>query len=384
MNDVDDLIVEFRTEPAGSGDVAERVAEEFTRRKLREAIASETAGGRARGRWQLPRRRRTGRWLIPSVSAVALAAGVLVIAAVLPSHDSGGGNVTLPPLAPTSASAAVVLNRVASVAARQPRSLFASRGQFAYSKVLSSSSSAISYPAPPQSKRCGATIDFSYSWTDQDWVAPNGSGRELVLRGPTTVAPRSGPISPRVRRDMNDVEPSLDSRYRPTQQQYASPAGLPTDPRRLLVAIVRRFEHGKYDLGTTFQRAEELLVSSASPALRAALYRMLAQLPGVQFLGHQRDKVGRPGIAVGMTESGGVQAEILFNPATSQLLAESDIQATPWHAPRCVPVFPVGTVVNSSVYLRTGIVNSITELPGGGQVPYHPTRYPAGVAPGAH
>jgi hypothetical protein len=46
-------------------------------------------------------------------------------------------------------------------------------------------------------------------------------------------------------------------------------------------------------------------------------------------------------------------------------------------------MLPVGTVVNYSVYLHTGIVNSITELPSGGHVPYHPTSSPAGVAPGA-
>jgi hypothetical protein len=385
MNDVDDLIVEFRTEPAGSGDVAERVAEEFTRRKLREAIASESAGrDRARGRWRPPLRRRTALWLVPSVSAVALAVGVLVIASVLPSRDSSGDNVILPPLAPTSASAAVVLNRVATVAARQPPSLFASRGQLAYSKVLSGSTTSISYSESPRSKRCGASIVFSYSFTEQDWVAPDGSGRQLIVRGLNTVQPRFQAIAGRFRKYMNGTEPSMDSRYRPTMFPYSSPAGLPTDPRRLLAAIVRRFEHGKYDLATTFQRAEELIVASASPALRAALYRMLAQLPGVQFLGHHRDQIGRAGITVGMTDSAGIRIEILFDPATSQLLAESDIQAAvPPHLPRCVPVLPVGTVLDYSDYLRTGIVNSITDLPGGGRIPYHPTPAPAGGAPGA-
>lgn len=377
MNNVDDLIVDFRMEPDGSGDVADRVAAEFARRKLRDAIAAERTGAghhraqrRPAGPW------RTARWLIPSISAVTLAASVFVIAAVVPRHDSGGSDVMLPQLAPASASAAVVLNRVASVAARQPPSLFASRGQYAYSKVLSGSTTSIFYSASPRSKRCGPMIIFSYSFTEQDWVAPEGSGRQRIVRGPNTVPPRFRTIAGRFRKYMNGTEPSLDSRYRPTMFPYSSPAGLPTDPRRLLAAIVRRFEHGEYDLATTFSRAEALLVASASPALRAALYRMLAQLPGVQFLGHQRDQIGRAGTAVGITDNAGIRSEILFNPATSKLLAESDVQAAiqsaPQRLPRCQPVFPVGTVLNYSVFLNTGIVNSVTDLPGGGHAPFLP------------
>jgi len=384
MHSLDDLIVDFRTEPAGLGDVAERVAAEYARRKLRDAIAAEHATGgqdparrRAGGRW------RTRRWLIASMGAVVLVAAVLVVAAVLPNHGSGGGDVLLPPLAPPSASAAVVLNRVASVAARQPPSLFASPGQFAYSKVLSGSTTSLS-SGSLRAKRCGPSVEFSYSFTEQDWVAPNGSGRQRITRGPNTIPPRYRAIAPQLRKDMNGVEPSLDSRYRPTMFPYSSPAGLPTNPRRLLVAIVRRFEHGKYALTTTFYRAEALLVASASPALRAALYRMLAQLPGVQFLGHQRDQIGRAGIAVGQTDSAGIRSEILFNPATSKLLAESHIQATRPRLPRCVPVIPVGTALDYSVYLQTGIVNSITATPGGGHVPFHPPVSPAGARPGIH
>ena len=77
-----------------------------------------------------------------------------------------------------------------------------------------------------------------------------------------------------------------------------------------------------------------------------------------------------------MRDNAGIRSEILFNPATSKLLAESDVQAArqraPQRLPRCQPVFPAGTVLNYSVLLNTGIVNSITDLPGGGHAPFLP------------
>jgi hypothetical protein len=82
-----------------------------------------------------------------------------------------------------------------------------------------------------------------------------------------------------------------------------------------------------------------------------------------------------------MTDTAGIRSEILFNPATSKLLAESNVQAAPQHVPRCAMAFPVGTVINSSVYLETGIVNSITDIPGGGRIPFRPPGGAAGAAP---
>jgi hypothetical protein len=49
--------------------------------------------------------------------------------------------------------------------------------------------------------------------------------------------------------------------------------------------------------------ADRLLFASTSPALRSALYRVIAHLPGVQLLGWQTDRLGRRGIAVALSHA---------------------------------------------------------------------------------
>jgi hypothetical protein len=56
-----------------------------------------------------------------------------------------------------------------------------------------------------------------------------------------------------------------------------------------------------------------------SPALRSALFRVAAQLPGVTVQRHIIDPAGRAGEAV--TVAGHMQFRVIFNPRTSQILA---------------------------------------------------------------
>jgi hypothetical protein len=44
--------------------------------------------------------------------------------------------------------------------------------------------------------------------------------------------------------------------------------------------------------------------SSAPPRVRAALYRLIENLPGIESLGPMTDKLGRHGIGVGFTQYG--------------------------------------------------------------------------------
>jgi hypothetical protein len=97
--------------------------------------------------------------------------------------------------------------------------------------------------------------------------------------------------------------------------------------------------------------------------LRAALYQMVAGLPGVQYLGWQTGALGRRGVAVGLTTHG-IREELLFDPATSDILEEADVQLTPGP-------FPAGTMLHYVAYQGRGVVNSIEALPRGGRVPFH-------------
>ncbi|HMG62089.1 MAG TPA: CU044_5270 family protein, partial [Streptosporangiaceae bacterium] len=78
---------------------------------------------------------------------------------------------------------------------------------------------------------------------------------------------------------------------------------LPADPARLRNLILRgwnRFE-GVDREEYLFEFTPGLLTLPVTPAVRAALYRMLASLPGVKSLGPVTDAGGRAGVAVALT-----------------------------------------------------------------------------------
>jgi len=105
-----------------------------------------------------------------------------------------------------------------------------------------------------------------------------------------------------------------------------------------------------------FQAATWLLARPITPpALRAALFQVLARLKGIHLLGAMTDEQGRRGTAVAITYDG-VRHELLFDPSNSLLLAERHIVVTP--SPMA-PRYPVGTTIYSELYL-TKVVDSIT------------------------
>jgi hypothetical protein len=333
---VDELVRDFAAIPAD--DAHERTAGEVARRRLRRAIAEE----RPPRRWRL---------VFPVAVAGGLAAAILAVVALLPSHDAS---------APAPASAAVVLERVARVATRQPADAYPGPHQYLYLKFREG-----------WTQVANSTIAYRTTDTQQDWVAPNGSGRSRYVNNgsPRFLTPRDRAAwlalgRPRL------TAPSIDATYPsggfPAGNQI-DPRGLPGEPAALRRAIVTRFEHGTLDVERTFELAGTLLQDSSSPALRAAVYRMVAGLPGVQLLGPQTDALGRHGVAVGLTDSAGVRSELVFDPATSDVLEEADVQVKPNRALH----LPLGTVVHYFAYQGRGVVNSIEDLPGGGRVPFH-------------
>jgi hypothetical protein len=77
-------------------------------------------------------------------------------------------------------------------------------------------------------------------------------------------------------------------------------------------------------------------------------------LPGVRNLGPATDRLGRPGIAVGL-DTGGVRSELIFNQATTRALEYQQVAVSPrqngnnFDAP--------GTLFGYSVYVSTGVTN---------------------------
>ena len=183
-----------------------------------------------------------------------------------------------------------------------------------------------------------------------------------------------------------------DSTYAQVGAYYSDydPAGLATQPAALLRAIKRELRATRTaptaTPGATVSEvatasvfeviADRLLFASTSPTLRAALYRVIAHLPGVQLLGWQTDRLGRRGIAVAISHAEvgdeATRRELLFDPTTGEPLQTQLVQTAPLtEMPGTTPL-PAGTVLGYTVFIERGVVNSIEDLPGGGHVSYDP------------
>jgi hypothetical protein len=183
--------------------------------------------------------------------------------------------------------------------------------------------------------------------TVQAWVAADGSGRQAA-----TFPARCAAL---------DFDQSYPRGGLPWQIYGVVTAGtLPTTPAALQRAIVRRFEHGHSRPSATFVYAATFLNAGSSARLRAALYRVIESLPGVQNLGPATDRLGRHGQAVGLVTSG-ARDELIFDPASTVVLEEETVAAGPRQSGN--NMLPPGTVMQYTVYLREGVVNSGSGLP---------------------
>jgi hypothetical protein len=136
---------------------------------------------------------------------------------------------------------------------------------------------------------------------------------------------------------------------------------LPTSPKALERAIVRRFEHGRSRPSATFVYAATFLNAGSTAAQRAALYRVIESLPGVQNLGPASDRLGRHGQAVGLVTSG-TREVLIFDPASTVILEREMVAVAPEQIGN--NRLPAGTVMQYTEYLRAGVVDSETGIGG--------------------
>jgi hypothetical protein len=143
---------------------------------------------------------------------------------------------------------------------------------------------------------------------------------------------------------------------------------LPTDPatlRRMIEAREIRGVEGPPGEAETFSLIGDMLRESYLPAaVRAAIYQLTAELPGVELLGEVDDPVGRPGTGIAFTDhKRGTRHELIFDPATSALLGERESivrsGAFGFEA-------PPGTPIGYAAYLESKVVDSVgREAPSG-------------------
>jgi hypothetical protein len=146
---------------------------------------------------------------------------------------------------------------------------------------------------------------------------------------------------------------------------------LPTDPAALRLAIENRNGGGSpagpspadsHRGEVTAERLIEILNEPiTSPALRAAAFDALAEIPGIGLELDVADAVGRHGDAITWVRGQGFSRRLIFDRRTSDLLAEAemifDAEAAEY------PGVPDGTVFRETAYLRSGIVDSDHERP---------------------
>jgi hypothetical protein len=284
--------------------------------------------------------------------AVAIAAGILVTL----SLRGGAAN---PPLA-----AAAVLQRAARAAqvAGGPREL--RPGEYWYVKSYWTTNGAL--VADPAIRGGDVIVAALTSYERQEWIG--------VSRPGLIVNRVSGPIkflTPAARAQwIRDGRPPVV----PATMRETAPPDSFIEPYRELLALptgddaLWRLLERHAGAGPPAERDSEMFVEIGDllrdqpvPAnVRAALYRVAARIPGIQLKGMTRDDAGRPALAVALSDnSHGIWNELLFDPRTYALLAETSVVVKP---PPSYHVKP-GSVRTGATYLVSGIVQRIGQVP---------------------
>jgi hypothetical protein len=286
-----------------------------------------------------------------SIAAVA-AAGVAI------------GLVNFIPGEPAPASAAAIVLDQAAASAARGRQVVLSPGQYLYTQTRSFSIT--TYGINDHG------IYVGYVSTTQTWETASGIGKTVTtVNSPAKFARGSRAqwiAAGRPNLGIPAVGHAITSVIGPRD---AAPldnlSHLPTDPRMLKQEIEQR-KTGLADInvdvedpaspGGAFYVAALILENpsvGSSPALRSALFKVMASLPGDRVLGKEKTQSGRAGIAI-LTAPLGDQGtdvfKIIVDPKNGQVLEDDEYA----HAG--------GPVDQWDEYLSTGVVQKIGQLPG--------------------
>lgn len=303
---------------AGMPDPSSDAMARARRRLLHHAVGSRVARPRRSAR----------RAVAGGLAAALIAAGAVVVGTV-----GWGGAV------PAAAQEASDLLRSASMTAGIAPAATVEPGQYIYV-----------HRAGFGTTVTGA-VSYQQRFVQETWLSPDGdrSGHTLVTYGAVTYL---GDGSARGLAAYGVQPPTPGSQRRWTIPPAQAPSdnlafpsyqflrSLPTDPDQLYSVISdyaqSRGVSGSQQMLDTV--ATLLSWSVAPPALRAALYEITARIPGIEALGAAVDASGRRGTALEVTVAG-TRYELIFDPATSQLLGTRnviDTDATGQFAPGTV------------------------------------------------
>jgi hypothetical protein len=258
-----------------------------------------------------------------------------------------------------------VLRAAAAIAATQPAEPPPGPGQYFYTRSREAYLTTVVF-----NPRCATHLcdrehprEATRGWSvltprlRQTWIAANGAGRARE------VSAKPEFLTPGQRRAWKEAgSPRLGSGhvedFALPGQPFLDTSDLPTEPealRRLIEARKIPLVGGPPGEAETFTLIGDMLRNTyLPPDFRAALYRVVAELPGVESLGEVKDPVGRTGAGVAYTR-GSIAQELIFDPGTSALLGEREVAA------RRIPELqvPAGTEIGSATYLESKVVDSL-------------------------
>jgi hypothetical protein len=350
MMDEIELLREFRAGLPG----ARPESREAARAALMGRFEGEVAPAQPAGR---PPRRRL-------LLAAAVLTGLALVVG-LPILLLGGKAAVEP-------AAAAVLRKTALVARSQPAEPQPGPGQYAYTRSRTGYITTVVGLTAARNGPGGTGHEPAPAWSvlvpreREIWIAPDGSGRIHEVAGrprflseaqrAAWVAAGSPGLPP--------VGRASDETFTARQLRYVRSESLPTDPKELRKLIEARQIPGiggPPGEAETFELIGEILrETDLRPALRAAIYEVAAELPGIELLGPVRDPAGRLGTGVAFIDRRrGTRHELIFDPADSALLGEREVVVG--HRDKALQV-PAGTVVGYASYLESRVVDS-TAIP---------------------
>jgi len=191
---------------------------------------------------------------------------------------------------------------------------------------------------------------------DQTWTSPDGSFRQVERSG----QPQLIGAGSQVTNQAVGAAPTLRVLSDRTAAQFGPLVQhLPTDPAKLRATLIHDARpytfksHAAPVPWYLFRTIAGIGHEVLSPQLTAALWRVLAAMPRVHYLGTTVDRAGRAGEAVA-TDFGGRGNErlvLIIDPSTGRLLDEEDIFMT---NPGKLTIRNFPAVIGYVVYLRQG------------------------------
>ncbi len=309
------------------------------------------------------------------------------------------------------ASAAEILHRAATAATARaagggPTTMTPGPGQYLFTKARRLVVEGWYSPVPPFGadkpvSEQGGTLRGPQAYnavvatTLEQWLGPEGRGRNREIASPLLFwsraeearwkaagSPLPPPFNPEYRRlygsafkGAREASSHVIDTSHGTWRHFAFPdtSKLPTEPK----ALRHQVEHNEIEVKgfnlmfpgqrhldpeqTTEQLVNCLREGEATPALQAAVFDALAELPNVRLDTGATDGLGRRAYAIVLRPKEGLRTEYLFDPETGAGLAQRTTLVDPAKAYRGLRGIPAGTVTSENDLIEATIVESRQE-----------------------